>query len=201
MSLGVETHKVIIDTDGITDEQKRAAKFRSAYQDMMIQLTASGFAHVLCCHEAAHLFYFMRAGTKNYKAFPARLRYDHVMDDYFGSLGSVRILDIPKAATASEFEELLLRVAKAHAAGGVVSRKLMSSTVGPWNDPTGGDQDDKERLVELCNQLNASLGGSRDADALWKAAQSEVAQELSDHPDVLDAIEQLASKLRPELGL
>jgi hypothetical protein len=197
----MEPPKVIIKTDGITDEQKRSAKFMSAYQDMLTQLTDPRFAHVLCCHEAAHLFYFKAAGTKNYNASPARLRYDPAMDGYSGSLASVQILDMPKAATMDEFQEMFSKAAKAHAAGGVVARRLMSSMGGKWNDPTGGDQNDKELLTEKCKQLNAKLGTSIDAGALWKWAQDAVAQDLLEYPDRLSAIEQLAGELKPKLGL
>ena len=92
--IGMDSRKVLIDTHGITDEQKRSAKFKLAYQDILTQLTAPGFAHVLCCHEAAHLFYFMAAGTKKYEPFPATLRYDPAIGDYSGSMRSVQILDM-----------------------------------------------------------------------------------------------------------
>jgi hypothetical protein len=32
----------------------------------------------------------------------------------------------------------------------------MSSTGGPWRDPTGGDQDDKERQAKICQMFNAA---------------------------------------------
>jgi len=195
----MDSRKVLIDTHGITDEQKRSAKFKLAYQDMFTQLTAPGFAHVLCCHEAAHLFYFMMAGTKNYETFPARLRYDPAIGDYSGSMASVQILDMT-APTEGKVNEWLSKIARAHAAGGVVARKLMSSTDGTWSDPTGGDQDDKERLVQICQKFNAA-SITIDAENFWKWAQDSVLQELSEHPDLLSAIEQLAGELRPKLGL
>jgi hypothetical protein len=37
-----EPHKVMIDTDGITDEQKRSAKFQSAYQEPRSSFPAHG---------------------------------------------------------------------------------------------------------------------------------------------------------------
>jgi hypothetical protein len=155
----IEPRKVTINIDGITDEQKCSGKFQFAYQDMHRRLTAPQFAHVLSCHEAAHLFYFRMIGMRNLKATPARLQYDPVMDEYFGSLASVQILDpVPRVSSLNEFEELLRRIARAFAAGGVVSRKLMASMdVDSWRhgmDTTGGDQNDKERFVALCRALN-----------------------------------------------
>jgi hypothetical protein len=202
----IEPRKVTINTDGITDEQKRSGKFQSAYQDMHRQLTASQFAHVLSCHEAAHLFYLRMMGMRSHKATPARLHYDPVMDEYFGSLASVQILDLPlRASTWNEFEELLRRMARAFAAGGVVSRKLMASMdVDSWGhgmDTTGGDQNDKERFVALCRALNTSPKFSVDAETSWKNAQDAVLKDLSEHPEWLGAIETLAAELRPELGL
>lgn len=202
----IKPRTVTINTDGITDEQKRSGKFQSAYQDMHRQLTAPQFAHVLSCHEAAHLFYFRMVGMRSHKARSARLQYDPVMDNYFGSLASVQILDsVPRVSTQNEFEELLARIARALAAGGVVSRKLMASMdVGSWGhgmDTTGGDQNDKERFVALCRALNASAKVSVDAETSWKNAQDAVLKDLSEHPEWLGAIEILAAELRPELGL
>jgi predicted enzyme related to lactoylglutathione lyase len=202
----IKPHKVTINTDGITDEQKRSIKFQSAYQDMHRQLTAPEFAHVLSCHEAAHLFYFRIVGMRSHKVTPARLQYDPVMDDYFGSLASVQILDPPpQASTQNEFEELLPRIARALAAGGVVSRKLMASMdVGSLvhrMDTTGGDQNDKERFVALCQALTTRAKFSVDAETLWKNAQDAVLKDLSEHPEWLGAIETLAAELRPKLGL
>jgi hypothetical protein len=202
----IKPRTVTINTDGITDEQKRSGKFQSAYQDMHRQLTAPQFAHVLSCHEAAHLFYFRMVGMRSHKARSARLQYDPVMDNYFGSLASVQILDsVPRVSTQNEFEELLARIARAFAAGGVVSRKLMASVnVGSWGhgmDTTDGDQNDKERFVALCRALNASAKVSVDAETSWKNAQDAVLKDLSEHPEWLGAIEILAAELRPELGL
>jgi hypothetical protein len=202
----IKPRTVTINTDGITDEQKRSGKFQSAYQDMHRQLTAPQFAHVLSCHEAAHLFYFRMVGMRSHKARSARLQYDPVMDNYFGSLASVQILDsVPRVSTQNEFQELLARIARALAAGGVVSRKLMASMdVGSWGhgmDTTGGDQNDKERFVALCRALNASAKVSVDAETSWKNAQDAVLKDLSEHPEWLGAIEILAAELRPELGL
>src|SRR5580704_15102556 len=202
----IKPRTVTINTDGITDEQKRSGKFQSAYQDMHRQLTAPQFAHVLSCHEAAHLFYFRMVGMRSHKARSARLQYEPVMDNYFGSLASVQILDsVPRVSTQNEFQELLARIARALAAGGVVSRKLMASMdVGSWGhgmDTTGGDQNDKERFVALCRALNASAKVSVDAETSWKNAQDAVLKDLSEHPEWLGAIEILAAELRPELGL
>jgi hypothetical protein len=202
----IKPRTVTINTDGITDEQKRSGKFQSAYQDMHRQLTAPQFAHVLSGHEAAHLFYFRMVGMRSHKARSARLQYDPVMDNYFGSLASVQILDsVPRVSTQNEFQELLARIARALAAGGVVSRKLMASMdVGSWGhgmDTTGGDQNDKERFVALCRALNASAKVSVDAETSWKNAQDAVFKDLSEHPEWLGAIEILAAELRPELGL
>jgi len=195
------SHKVKIDTEGLTDEQKRSAEFQSAYQDMLRQLTAPGFADVLCCHEAAHLFYFMLAGgAKNYQAFHASLRYDPLINDYSGSLASVQILDYPEM-TEGKFPQYISNIARALSAGGVVARKLMADHPAHGYDTTGGDQDDKERFVRMCGQLNTKANTSVDAETLWKSAQNAVFQELSDHPEWLSAIKQLADELRPKLGL
>jgi hypothetical protein len=188
----MEPHKVIINTDGITDEQKRSAKFQSAYRDMLAQLTTPGFAHVLCAHEAAHLVYFTIVGMQNYDSFPARLQYDPQIDDYVGSLASIQPLDLPQW-TPGKFWEWFSSVARAHAAGGVVARKLM-----PLSD--GGDQDDKDRFKRVCDKLNADPNVSIDAEDVWKKAQDSILQDL-ENPAWLSIIEKQAVELRPLLGL
>lgn len=190
---------VTINTDGISDAQKATAKFKSAYRDMLTQLSSPGFACVLSCHEAAHLFYFMIAGTKNYEAFPARLSYSPLIGDYSGSMASVQVLDMTPP-TEGKVGEWLSGIARALAAGGVVARRLMSSKVGPWPDGTGGDQDDKEYLQNICGKFN-SAGNSINSENLWKWAQDSVLQDLSEHPDWLSAIAQLGAELKPKLGL
>ncbi|MGC1370909.1 MAG: hypothetical protein WA824_02110 [Candidatus Sulfotelmatobacter sp.] len=191
---------VTIITDGISDEQKATAEFKSACRDMLTQLTAPGFAHVLSCHEAAHLSYFRILGTKNYQASPARLFYDPAIRDYSGSMATVRILDMDPVTNGSKVMEWLAKVACAHAAGGVVARRLMSATGGPWLDPTGGDQNDKENLNGVCKTFTAG-GIPIDADKLWEAAQDSVLQDLKESLGRLPAIEELAAELRPKLGL
>jgi hypothetical protein len=166
---------------------------------MLAQLTAPGFAHVLSCHEAAHLFYFKMVGTKNYKAYPAKLRYDPLVSNYCGSMASIQILDMTPP-TADNISGWLTGIARADAAGGVVARRLMSSMDGRWPDPTGGDQDDKNHLKNICEQFNAG-GMPIDAEVFWKLAQDSVLQDLSEHPEWLAAIEELGAELRPKLGL
>jgi hypothetical protein len=63
-----------IKTDGITEQQKATAKFQSFYQGVLSQLSVPGFIDVLCAHEAAHLFYFTSAGTKEYNTHPTTIR-------------------------------------------------------------------------------------------------------------------------------
>ena len=137
---------------------------------------------------------------KNYKAYPARLSYDPAIRDYFGSVASVQILDMTPLTNEGEVWEWLSKIARAHAAGGVIARTLMSSMVGPWPDPTGGDQDDKKHLQDICEQFSAG-GIPIEAEKLWKLAQDAVLQDLSEHPEWLAEIKELAAELRPKLGL
>jgi hypothetical protein len=183
---------ITINTDGISNEQKATTKFQTAYQDMLAQLSAPGFAHVLCAHEAAHVVYFTKAGMQNYDTLPARLKYDPQIDDYTGSLASIQPLDLAPC-TEGKFWEWFFRLARAHAAGGVVARKLRSSS-------DGGDQDDKERFVEMCNKFNTDPKVSIDAEDVWKKAQDSILQDLQ-NPKWLSIIENQAIELRPLLGL
>ena len=84
---------ITINTDGISDQQKATEKFQSAYRDMMGQLTAPGFIPVLCAHEAAHAIYFTLAGMKEFDPRPAELKYDPAIDDYTGSLATIKVLE------------------------------------------------------------------------------------------------------------
>jgi hypothetical protein len=181
-----------INTDGITDEQKATPKFKSAYQEMLAQLNAPGFIPVLCAHEAAHLIYFSRVGANSYDPIPANIQYDPHIDDYFGHLAAVKLQDLPLWQTG-KFGEWFAIVACGYAAGGVVARKLMPSS-------GGGDQDDKERLKLLCEQLNKDPNLSISFEDTWKRAQDAVRQDLQ-NPEILEIIQQQALSLRVELGL
>lgn len=131
-----------IDTSGISDKRKATDKFKSAYEDMRRQLMAPGFIAILCAHEAAHVFYFIVAGARHFKPYPATLSYDETLGDYAGSLASVQQLDLPQWKEG-QFADWFSKVACAHAAGGVVARKLK-----PFGDV--GDLDDEERFHKLC---------------------------------------------------
>ena len=181
---------IIINTDGISDEQKQTAKFRRAYQEMYAHLEA--FGHVISCHEAAHLVYLRAAGVENYNPFPAKLYYDRAKDDYEGTLASVHPLDSKPPIKEEEVNGWLWNVLKAHAAGGVIARKLAPSL------PDHGDQDDKQQFMDVCKMMNTSTN----PEDLWKQAQDAVYKELADNPPALANLEKFAEEeLRPQLGL
>ncbi len=187
-----EPNKITINTGGISDEQKATEKFRSAHRDMLAQLTAPGFIPVLCAHEAAHVIYFTIAGTKYFEPRPATIVYDSTIDDYAGHLAAVQILDTPPFVQG-QFWEQFEKLARAHAAGGVVARKLM-----PTSD--GGDKNDKDRLKAFCDQLSADPNFSIDFEDYWKKIQDSIIRDLED-PKWLSKIEEYALELRPQLGL
>lgn len=183
---------IVINTDGISDEQKKTEKFNRAYREMLAQLTQPGFAHVLCCHEAGHLFYLTMAGMKEYDPLPARLEYDPKIDDYGGTLASVAPRDVPHEGNLGEW---IWTMARAYAAGGVLSKKLMPSL------QDFGDLDDKEQFLKLCQSIKEEVPDfDIDPEALWKQAQDAVLQDFT--PALLARIEQFAEEeLRPQLGL
>jgi hypothetical protein len=191
--------KITINTDGISNAQKVTVKFQSAYRDMLAQLTAPGFAEILCAHEAAHIVYFTMVGMQSYEALPARLEYDPKRDDYDGHLAAVQLGEFPRW-TQGHFADWFSMVARAHVAGGVVARKLMAGKPCRGYDVTGGDQDDKNRFVALCTLLNSDPNVSINAESVWKQAQESVLEQL-ETPEFMSAIEKEAAKLRAELGL
>jgi len=159
----------------------------------MSQLTQPGFIRLLCAHEAAHLVYFKAAGTTQYQPCPAYIKYDPEIDDYVGNLAALKILDL-SPWQEGKFWEWFSIVAKAHAAGGVVARKL---------DPTtdGGDEDDKARFQALCQKLNQSTPGlSINADEMWNIAKQAVFEDLK-NPQRMKIIMDQAAELRTVLGL
>lgn len=119
-----------INTDEISDEQKNTEKFNRAYEEMSAQLAEAEFVHALCCHEAAHVFYFTMAGAKNYNYLPARLSYDPVIDDYGGTMAAVQPLDFKVPTTEEEANQWLWTLLKAHAAGGVCPLLAVSNEHG-----------------------------------------------------------------------
>jgi hypothetical protein len=186
------TSTITINTVGVSDEQKTTAKFQTAYRDMLAQLSAPGFADILCAHEAAHAIYFRLAGNKEFDTVPARLEYDPATDDYKGSLAAIRLRDLP-SWTPGQFREWLFGIARGHAAGGVVARKLMPSS-------DGGDQNDKERFREVCDAINKDPNVKIDCEQWWKTGQEAVAADL-ENPEVMDAILRQAAELKPQFGL
>jgi len=185
--------KITINTDGISDEEKATEKFQSAYKDMLAQLTASGFIPVLCAHEAGHAIYFTLAGMKNFEPLPARIRWDSEINDYKGYLAAIQVLDLPPW-TPGEFWNWLFKIARGHAAGGVIARKFMPSS-------DGGDKDDKERFIKLCDEIQKADPKVRiDSEDLWKKAQDSIVEELK-NPANLAEVEKHAAMLRPLFGL
>jgi len=147
---------------------------------------------VISCHEAAHLFYFTMAGMKNYSPFPAKLYYDPSINDYSGTLASVQPCDLAPPTTEEEANKWLWTMLKAHAAGGVIARKLMPSLL------DHGDQDDKDRFMALCKRMKTSAN----PEDLWKQAQEAVSKELAECPQVLARLERFADEeLMLQLGL
>jgi hypothetical protein len=187
-----ESNEIKINTDGISDEQKATEKFQSAYKDMMATLTAPGFIPVLCAHEAAHLIYFTRAGVKEYDAVPPTLKFDPAKDDYTGHLAAIKILDLP-LWTPGKFDEWFSYIARAHAAPGVVARRLMPSSY-------GGDSDDRARFKKLCDEFSKDPAVKIDFDWWWKHGQETAAKDL-EHPDAMKSILQVADELRTQFGL
>ena len=179
-----------IDTDGISDEQKKGAKFRFAYDGLIAQLSVPGFVEVLCAHEAAHKVYLAVAGVKDFKFFPARIRYDPETDDYLADLASVQGVGLPPPA--SRIDDLVFNTARALAAGGVIARKLMPDT-------DGGDQNDKDRFLAFCDELSLRANFPVDAERIWKLAQNYVALDL-EKPEILLFIKEEGEKIRSSLS-
>jgi len=187
-----ESHKITINTDGISDEHKATEKFQSAYRDMLAQLTSPGFISVLCAHEAAHAVYFTLAGMKEFDPMPATIKYEPTIDDYTGHLAAIQVLDLP-TWTPGNFWDWFFKVARAHAAGGVVARKLMPSS-------DGGDKDDMDRFKKLCEEFNKDPKVRIDFEDVWKQAQDSIVKDL-ENPACSAEIERQASILRPLFGL
>ena len=86
---------------------------------------------------------------RNLNPFPAGLKYDASIDDYKGHLAAIQPLDTPPW-TEGNFWEWFFKIACAHAAGGVVSRKLMPSR-------DGGDGNDKDRFKVSCDNSTKNI--------------------------------------------
>jgi hypothetical protein len=189
-----EARKIVIDIDGISDAEKLTPKFQRAYAEMLAQLTVPGFAHVLACHEAAHLFYFTMLGMQTYEPCPAKIEYDPNTNDYGGTLAAVKLGEFPQW-TPGKFSEWFTLVAKGHASGGVIARKLMPSL------RDCGDLDDKARFIDLCGLINTDPNVSINSERTWQDAKTFVGEDL-EHPEVLAAIEKFAEEeLRPQLRI
>jgi len=184
-----ESKAITITTDGISAEQKATEQFKAAYAGMLAKLTAPGFITVLCAHEAAHLVYFNIMGIEKFDIFPARLEFDPTINDYKGHLPAIQPLNIPDWAPG-DFWDWLFKIARALAAGGVASRKLMPSS-------DGGDTDDKERFAIACAEYNKDpqMKTKIDSKEMWAEAQLQVTRDL-ENPKNMDALNREAAKLR-----
>jgi hypothetical protein len=178
--------------DGISDQEKATEKFQSAYRDMRAQLIVPEFIPVLCAHEAAHAVYFTLAGMKEFEPLPARIVYDPKIDDYVGYLAAIQVLDLPEW-TPGDFRKWLFNIARAHAAGEVVARKLMPSS-------DGGDENDRERFKKLCDKFNQDPSVNIDFELWWKLAQDSITEDLT-KPEILNTIKVEALKLQTQFGL
>jgi hypothetical protein len=184
---------ITINTEGITEQQKTTAKFQSFYQGVLSQLNVPGFIDVLCAHEAAHVFYFILAGSTQFEPHQTTISYDPKIDDYVSNLAGIQLLDLTMW-TQGDFWPWLHKIACAHACGGVVARKLMPSS-------EGGDQDDKDRFKQLCDQIGRIDPGVKiDFEPWWKQGQQTVS-EMIEKPEVMAEIKRIAADLRPQFGL
>jgi hypothetical protein len=182
-----------INTDGISEAERASPKFQRVYQGMMAEMSRPGFIRILCCHEAAHLFYFKMAGTQNYDPHRTCIRFDPMLNDYVGDMAGVKINDLGRWEPG-KYWEWFTAVAKAHVAGGVIARKLDPSLTDV------GDSDDKARFKTICDQLNLDPNVSINWEETWVKAQEMVRADL-EHPGIMQAIEQFSEEVRRELGL
>ena len=184
----------MIATDGVSDEQKATVKFKAAYAEMMRKLTAPGFISALCAHEAAHLVYHEMMGPIRYETLPPRLQYSLEKQEFRGYFAAIKLVENP-VCEHSKWREYVTMMANAHAAGGVVGRKLFPAS-------SGGDEGDKENFRKLCAELTNHFGGiSIDVELCWKRARDTVKRQLEDDPQIMDLIQQRAAELRPSFGL
>jgi hypothetical protein len=183
----------MISTDGISDEQKATVKFQAAYADMMGKLTAPGFIAALCAHEGAHLVYYEMMGPIRYESLPPRLEYSPEKQAFTGHFAAIKLAEEP-LCEPHKWQEYVTMMAHAHAAGGVVARKLLPTC-------SGGDEVDKENFSKLCTDLINHFGGiSIDVELCWKRAQDAVKRQLEDDPHIMEMIQQRALELRPLFG-
>jgi hypothetical protein len=185
--------RITIDTSEISDEQKQTEKFKSAYRDMYNQLSAPGFIPVLCAHEAAHALFFGTLGVKDFDTHTAKLWFDPKINDYRGHLAAVQPRDVPPW-TEGDFFDWFMKIACAHAAGGVFSRRKMPSS-------DGGDQDDRERFENLCKSINErDKNVNLDWKEWWGKAQEHIGYMLDNDPTMMNTIDKVAEDFRPDLG-
>jgi hypothetical protein len=184
---------MVIATEGILDEQKATVEFQSAYADMMRKLTAPGFIAALCAHEAAHLVYYEMMGPIQYVALPPRLEYNPERQRFTGHFAAIQLVEEP-LCEPDQWREYIVMMANAHAAGGVVARKLYPAS-------SGGDEIDKENFRTLCADLTRHFGGiSIDVEFCWRRAQDTVKKQLEEDPNIMKMIQQRAMELRPLFG-
>lgn len=185
--------KITIDVSEVTDQQQQTELFKSAYRDMYNQLSAPGFIPVLCAHEAAHALFWGVLGVKDFDTHTAKLWFDPKKNDYTGRLAGVTPKDAP-TWTEGNFWDWLMKIACAHASGGVVARRKLPSS-------DGGDQEDRSRFETLCETINEKDKNMHlDWREWWGRAQDHIGYMLDNDPTMMPTIEAEAENFRPHLG-
>lgn len=163
--------------------------------DVKAKLADPNEVKAICIHEAAHLFYMIKAGMRNPVFTGPRIVYNPKTDKFDRYGGTVqcpnRNDDLLLTLTVGDWA---FKIAKAHAAGGVAIRSLA-------NHPNieSGDSEDRENFDKAYANICAEFPDQTiKPDAMWDEARRILGLELQEVPR-RKYIESLADKIKPEL--
>ena len=193
---------IIIDTPGITEEQKSTPKFQQALAELVAQLSDPNFVDATCWHEAAHVVYLKTLGIEVDYIKP-HIRYVPEDGDYELCSAAIKArrrgIPLPgRKQIIAWLDEYLVSIACALAAGGVAECKRSEMLGMPSLSALDGG--DRRQFVELCDTIDRNYDICVDPDAIWERGRWTVEQDLK-QPGALDFIKQHADLIRPLLGL
>jgi hypothetical protein len=173
---------VKIDLIQVPRDKRRHSKYLSELADLRGLLSQHEFLDLFSLHETGHIIYFERAGVTQFDYIGPLIAYfpgtAERADDFLGQWAAVKpnnFVEPPRADEDSEgLTKWLLDHAKGYAAGGVVSRKLTTTSY-------AGDRRDRRQFGELCNAAyNADARRFMDVEGMWVDAQEKIEKDLND---------------------
>src|SRR5690348_2215075 len=133
-----------IDISDVPEDKRTDPRFVSLQSSLQRGLSDERWVNAFCIHEAAHLFFFTKAGSTGPVLKGPRISYNAERDGFDGYPASVQFAGKDDAIIGSlTIGQWVSLYSLGCAAGGVAARELASA-------PDGGDEEDFQMLCNFC---------------------------------------------------